>query len=127
MTLRIHPQVRHITLLLLEKEIHVLLLHNEGQLELRNVEGKFLRVEDSQHVNLLYDSLHTALQLAHSLLLVRIVCKNVLENILRNRHLLIKVDILERARKKEGLRNGELLLRGITPSRPPPWSSCCWR
>jgi hypothetical protein len=50
MTLRIHAQMRHIPLLLLKEEVNMLLLYNKGELEIRNVEGQVLRVEDSQRL-----------------------------------------------------------------------------
>ena len=54
------------------------LLDNKGELEVGNVEGQVFRIEDAQHVNLLYDSLYTSLQLAHTLLLTGILFKEML-------------------------------------------------
>ena len=70
--------MRCVRLLLLEEEVNMLLLYNKGQLELGNVKGQLLGIEDAQHVNLLYDRLHTALQFAHTLLVACILLENML-------------------------------------------------
>ena len=55
--------------LLLEEEIHVLLLDNKRELKVLDIERQLLRIKDPQHVDLLCHGLNTALQLAHALLL----------------------------------------------------------
>ncbi len=86
--------MRCVRLLLLEEEVNMLLLYDKGQLELGNVKGQLLGIEDAQHVNLLYDCLHTALQLAHTLLIARILLENMLQDIVPNRYLLIEIHLL---------------------------------
>ena len=56
----------------------MMLLDNERQLEFRNVEGQILGIEDPQHVDLLCHRLNAPLQLAHTLLLTRILLHHML-------------------------------------------------
>jgi hypothetical protein len=98
--LDIHPTNRLvIPILLLEEEVHMLLLDNKGQLEPRDMERQLLRIEDSQHVNLLHDSLHAPLQLSHPLFIAGILLQNMLHNIMADRDLLIQIHLLERSRE----------------------------
>ena len=81
--------------LLLQKHLHVILLHHKRQLEVGDVEGQILRVEDAQHVDLLRDLLNTALQLSHTLLIASMLPDDVLNDLLADTNLLIEIDILE--------------------------------
>ena len=64
--------------LLLEEEIHVLLLDNKRELKVLDIERQLLRIKDPQHVDLLCDLLNTTLQLTNTCLIRRILPENVL-------------------------------------------------
>lgn len=97
-------------LLFLQEQVHVLLLQNKRQMEIRDVKRQFLRVKHAEHVHLLSNLLNTALELADALLLARMLPDHMFKDLLADADLLTEVDLLERSRKKEVLRNRQLLL-----------------
>ena len=98
--LNVHPTNRLVVpILLLEEQVDMLLLDNKGELEPRDMERQVLRIEDAQHVNLLYDSLHAPLQLSHTLFIASILLQNMLYDLVADRHLLVQVHLLERRRE----------------------------
>ena len=74
------------------------------------MEGQILRIEDTQHIDLLSDLLDTALQFTNTRLISSVLADDILQNLLRDRHTLSEVDLLERGRENEGLSNNQLLL-----------------
>ena len=73
----------------------MLLLENEGQIEVRDVKRQILRVKHAKHVDFLRDLLNTALQLSHALLIASMLPDDVLNDLLADTNLLIEIDILE--------------------------------
>ena len=100
-------------LLLLKEEVNVVLLNNKRQMEVGNMKRQILGVEHAKHVDLLGNLLDAALQLADSLLLLRILLQNVLQNLATDTNLLIQMNILECRRQEEVLRNSNLLRLGV--------------
>jgi hypothetical protein len=110
--LRIHPHGAHIqtVALLLEELINMLLLEDERQAEVLDVEGEFRVVEQTEHVQLLRNLLHTTLQLADTRLLLRMRLKDMSDDLLADAHTLQQIDLLQCLREQELLGNLELLL-----------------
>lgn len=92
--------------LLLKEEINVILLDNKGQLKVLDIEGQLLRIEDTQHVDLLGDLLDTTLELTNTRLLRCILLENILKDLLADCDLLREIYLAESCRQKEVLANG---------------------
>ena len=73
----------------------MLLLENEGQIEIRDVKRQILRVKHAKHVDFLRNLLNTALQLPDTLLIASMLPDDVLNDLLADTDLLIEIDILE--------------------------------
>ena len=86
------------------------LLHNERQLEIRNVERQILRIEHAEHIDFLRNLLQAPLEFAHTRLRTRVLRNNVLNNLLGNIHPLCETHVFQSRWKEVLLRNLQLVL-----------------
>lgn len=88
----------------------MLLLHRERQLEVLNMERQCLGVEHTQHIHLLCNLIHAALELTDTLLLICLVVQNLGHYLRCKGNLLREPNLLECCRKKIVFSNRCLLL-----------------
>ncbi len=88
----------------------MILLDHKGKLEVLDVEGKVLAIEDAEHINLLHDCLNATLQLTDARLIPCILIKHVCNDLRGNRHLLREIYLLQGCRQQVLLSNRLLLL-----------------
>ena len=100
-------------LLLLQEQVHVLLLDDKRQRKARNVKRQFLGIVHAQHIDLLDNLVNRPLEFTHTRLIVRIRLDNVGQHLLGHGHPLGQAHLLERRRQQVLFRNRHLLLQVV--------------
>lgn len=98
--------------LLLEEEVHMLLLESERQRKVLDRERHLCRIiVEPQQIDLTDDRLDAALELADTLLLAREILDNVCNDFLTEAKFLIEIDFTKRRGDEIRLRNHDLLFQ----------------